>query len=188
MDLGKVTFIVALIVQIIVRYPYRNSVKRRAQDRQEQVLLTLLTVGGILIPFMYIFTDWLAFANYDAPQWVVGIGIVVMAVGLWLFWRAHADLGRNWSSTLALRDDHTLVTQGVYRHIRHPMYAGAWLMYIAQVFLLSNWVAGFSGVVAFGLLYFLRVPKEEAMMLEEFGEQYQQYVSKTGRVIPKRGF
>ena len=66
------------------------------------------------------------------------------------------------------------------------MYAAAWLMYIAQVFLLSNWIAGFSGVITFGLMYFLRVPKEEQMMLQEFGDQYQQYMAHTGRVIPKR--
>jgi len=55
------------------------------------------------------------------------IGIVVAIVGLWLFWRAHADLGRNWSQTLDIHGDHQLITQGVYHFIRHPMYAAGWL-------------------------------------------------------------
>jgi protein-S-isoprenylcysteine O-methyltransferase Ste14 len=186
MLLGKVAFLVALILQIIIRYPYRQGMKRDNQDRQEQLLLLLLTIGGGLLPFAYIFTNWLAFADYDAPLWLVILGIIVMAVALWLFWRAHADLGSNWSSSLDIHESHELITRGVYQYVRHPMYSASWLIYLAQALLLSNWLAGFGGIVAFALLYFLRVPKEEQMMLQEFGEQYQQYVFKTGRIIPKR--
>lgn len=109
-----------------------------------------------------------------------------MAAGLWLFWRSHADLGDSWSDTLALHEDHALVTEGVYRHLRHPMYSASWLLMVAQALLLSNWIAGFGGIVTFGALYVLRVSKEERMMQERFGEQYQRYRATTGRVIPKQ--
>src|SRR5690606_32499925 len=148
-----------------------------------KVLLLLLTLGGLLLPLIYIFTDWLAFADYHPPQWAIGAGALVVAAGLLLFWRSHTDLGSNWSDTLAIHEDHTLVTQGVYRRIRHPMYSASWLFMIAQALLLSNWIAGFGGIVAFGVMYFLRVPKEEQMMLDRFGEQYQRYMESTGRVI-----
>jgi protein-S-isoprenylcysteine O-methyltransferase Ste14 len=186
MLLGKVAFLVALVLQIVIRYPYRKGMKRDNQDRQEQLLLLLLTIGGGLLPFAYIFTNWLSFADYDAPLWLPILGIIVMAVALWLFWRAHADLGSNWSSSLDIHESHELITQGVYQHVRHPMYSASWLIYLAQALLLSNWIAGPSGLIAFAFLYFLRVPKEENMMLQQFGEQYQQYMSKTGRIIPKR--
>jgi protein-S-isoprenylcysteine O-methyltransferase Ste14 len=65
------------------------------------------------------------------------------------------------------------------------MYSASWLMMAAQVLLLSNWIAGFGGLVAFAFMYFLRVQKEEAMMLKQFGKQYQAYMEQTGRVIPK---
>ncbi|MBZ0299928.1 MAG: isoprenylcysteine carboxylmethyltransferase family protein [Anaerolineae bacterium] len=187
MVLGKVVFILALILQIVIRYPYRTQAQTHQPDRQEQVLLTLLTIGGLVIPFIYIFTDWLAFADYASSMGIVGLGILVMAAGLGLFWRSHTDLGRNWSSTLEIHEEHRLITQGIYRQIRHPMYAAAWLMMIAQALLLSNWAAGFGGLISFGLMYFLRVPKEEQMMLEEFGEPYQHYMQQTGRIIPRRG-
>jgi protein-S-isoprenylcysteine O-methyltransferase Ste14 len=185
MILGKVAVIVALILQIGIRYPYRNGMKRDNRDREEQILLLVLTIGGLVIPFIYIFTNWLSFADYAAPQWLIVLGIVVMAIGLYVFWRAHADLGQNWSSSLDIHDTHKLITKGIYQRVRHPMYSASWLMYLAQALLLSNWVAGLGGIVGFGLLYFLRVPKEEQMMLQEFGDQYQIYMSKTGRVIPK---
>lgn len=56
---------------------------------------------------------------------------MTFAVALWLLWRSHADLGRSWMGTLAIKEKHALVTQGVYRHIRHPMYAAHWLWGIA---------------------------------------------------------
>jgi len=59
------------------------------------------------------------------------VGAVTFAVALWLLWRSHADLGRSWMGTLAIKEKHALVTQGVYRHIRHPMYAAHWLWGIA---------------------------------------------------------
>jgi protein-S-isoprenylcysteine O-methyltransferase Ste14 len=183
MVLGKVAWIVMLILQIVIRYPYRNSSVQKASSREEKLLLVLIGIGGLL-PLIYIFTDWLSFADYNPSGWVIGAGIVVMVAGLWLFWRSHADLGNNWSSTLEIHDEHTLVSNGVYQTIRHPMYAANWLMMIAQALLLSNWVAGLSGLIGFAFMYFLRVPKEEQMMLSEFGEQYQQYMTKTKRIIP----
>ncbi len=186
MVLGKAIFIAGMIMQIIIRYPYRNSMKRKQTDPQEQILLLLITIGGLILPLIYIFTDWLAFADYPSSLWLIGIGTVVLAIGLWLFWRAHKDLGQNWSSTLEIHDTHTLITQGIYQRVRHPMYAAGWVMMIAQAFLLSNWIAGFGGVVTFGIMYFMRVSKEEQMMLQQFGDQYQQYMARTGRIIPKR--
>lgn len=192
MVLGKAAFIATTILMIIIRFPYgkrgkTDSASRPQTDRQEQLLLMLLTVGGLL-PLIYIFTGWLAFADYSPSPWVVGTGIAVTIVGLWLFWRSHADLGHNWSSTLETYEDHRLITQGIYQRIRHPMYSASWLIYAGQALILSNWIAGFSGIVTFGILYFLRVPEEEQMMLEKFGDEYQRYMSRTGRVIPKRGF
>ena len=183
MLLGKAVFLVTMILTMVIRYPYRKG-RSRHKDRQEQLLLILLSIGGLLLPLVYIFTDWLAFADYNPPLWVIAAGVLVTAAGLWLFWRAHTDLGNNWSDTLDIHEDHALVTHGVYRRIRHPMYSASWLLMIAQALLLSNWIAGFSGLITFGILYFLRVTKEELMMLDQFGEQYQQYMATTGRVIP----
>lgn len=124
------------------------------------------------------------FANYELPFWAGWTGAACFALGLWLLWRAHADLGQNWSRSLEIRQGHQLVTSGIYRHIRHPMYAFGWLFGIAQALLLWNWIAGLSGLVSFALLYFLRVSREEQMMLDQFGDEYQAYMKRTGRVIP----
>jgi protein-S-isoprenylcysteine O-methyltransferase Ste14 len=183
--LGKVTFLLATILEIVIRYPYREQTKKEKVDQQEQMILLLITIGGLLLPLIYIFTGWLDFANYDSPLPVIVLGVIVMAAALVLFWRAHADLGKNWSNSLDIFDNHMLVTQGVYKRVRHPMYSAMWLLGIAQVLLLPNWIAGFGGLIGYAILYFLRVPKEEQMMIEQFGDQYRQYMTVTGRVFPK---
>ena len=108
-----------------------------------------------------------------------------MSLAVWLFWRSHADLGRNWSPSLQLREGHALVDRGVYRYSRHPMYASQWLWGAAQALLLPNWIAGWASLISFAPLYLSRVPREEQMMLERFGHEYRGYVRRTGRIFPR---
>ncbi|OYY06503.1 MAG: hypothetical protein B7Y70_16340 [Rhizobiales bacterium 35-68-8] len=109
---------------------------------------------------------------------------MVFLSALWLFWRTHKALGRQWSVSLELRESHKLITSGVYEHVRHPMYSAFFLWALAQALLLPNLVAGFSGFVGFGILFFLRVGEEEAMMREAFGAEYDAYCARTKRVVP----
>ncbi|MBF2009355.1 MAG: isoprenylcysteine carboxylmethyltransferase family protein, partial [Chlorogloeopsis fritschii C42_A2020_084] len=105
-------------------------------------------------------------------------------LSLWLFWRSHHDLGKNWSSTLQIREGHTLTTNGVYQNIRHPMYASVLLLCVAQALLLSNWIAGLSGFIGFSIAYATRVNQEEQMLLDRFGDEYEAYRQSTKRLVP----
>jgi protein-S-isoprenylcysteine O-methyltransferase Ste14 len=107
-----------------------------------------------------------------------------MLGALLLFYLTHRQLGRNWSVTLDTRKKHTLVDTGVYAHVRHPMYSAFWLLALAQAALLANWVAGLSGIVGWGILFFLRVGREEQLMIDTFGDQYRDYMRRTARVFP----
>ena len=112
-------------------------------------------------------------------------GVVVLVVGNWVFWKSHRDLGGNWSPRLEIRVQHRFVTDGIYRRIRHPMYLSLWLLVAAQAMILPNYIAGFSGLVPFAFLYALRVGKEEAMMREHFGAEYDEYQKRSGRLLPR---
>src|SRR5262249_32252909 len=134
----------------------------------------------------YVFTPWLGFADYHLPPFAPWCGAALIVGSLWLFWRSHADLGLNWSQTLELRKGHQLITHGVYRSIRHPMDASIWLWCVGQGLLLENWLAGWYALASFAVLYFVRTPREERMMCEAFGEEYREYLSRTGRLFPRR--
>jgi protein-S-isoprenylcysteine O-methyltransferase Ste14 len=186
----KIVYAIGWVLLAIIRIPYRwrtrtNQIVVNRRTAQEKSLLALLAVGMGALPLVYLVTPWLNFANYRLRTWVGWMGMTNFVVGLWLLWRAHADLGNNWSDSLQLQQGHQLVTYGIYRRIRHPMYAGGWLFGIAQALLLPNWIVGLSGLGSFGLLYCLRVPREEQMMLDQFGVAYRSYMDRTGRVIPR---
>ncbi len=157
----------------------------RQVDTLEKALLAFVISSGLLAPLLYLFTPLLNFANYNLPRFVPPIGAAVMVLAIWLFWRSHADLGLNWSATLEIRKDHQLVTGGIYRRIRHPMYASIFLFSAAQAMLLPNWLAGFSALVPFTILYFVRTPREEQMMCSIFGDEYRAYMQRTGRLLPR---
>ena len=92
-------------------------------DARERTLLPFVGLGSVLLPILYLFTPWLTFADYRLPILALCCGTAILGFALWLFWRSHADLGQNWSRTLELRHGHQLVQHGVYRLVRHPMYA-----------------------------------------------------------------
>ena len=157
----------------------------------ERSLLGSLFVGLLFIPGPYALTPWLDRADYrfspEGKGRVGGLGVAILLAAVWLFWRTHADLGRNWSPSPQLHEGHELVTRGVYGRIRHPMYASQWLWSVGEVLVLQNWIAGWAGLVLFVPLYLLRVPREEQMMLNRFGEEYRAYMDRTGRVITRLG-
>jgi len=189
-NLFPIAYLIGLVVGSFIRAWYSKKYKqdRKAIFREEGFAVGLLaSLWGIaiLLPLLHMFTRWLSFADSDISAWASWIGVITFAAALWLLWRSHADLGLNWRFTTEVREEHTLVTSGVFRHIRHPMYSAHWLWGIAQALLIHNWIAGLASLVVFLPLYLLRVRREEQMMLEQFGEEYRLYMSRTGRVIPR---
>jgi protein-S-isoprenylcysteine O-methyltransferase Ste14 len=188
-QLPNAVFLVGLIVQCAIRHHFVQQTKTekktlRQFDLTEKILLALMFPPVFLLPILYFFTRLLSFADYQIAPVIRWAGAAVMVASLWLFWRSHADLGQNWSVSLELRENHELVSHGVYRRIRHPMYASIWLWGLAQGMLLANWFAGWSVIPAFAAMYFIRMPREEQLMCEEFGDSYREYARHTGRIFP----
>ena len=137
-----------------------------------------------LLPIVYFWTPLLDSANYR-PSWMLfALGIIPAVAALWLFHLTHKALDNLWSVSLDIRQEHRLVTDGVYATLRHPMYTAFWLMTLAQAFFLPNWIAGFSGLIGFGYLFFSRIGPEERLMEERFGADYRAYRTRSWRIIP----
>lgn len=190
MNVFKIVYWGAIIVEMVVRAPISRKQRKEAKSerrvsRQENVLLGLLFLAMFFLPLIYSATNWLDFANYSLPTWAGWIGVILILLALLVFWRSHADLGLNWSPSLEIRTEHKLITNGIFKYIRHPMYASQWIWVIAQPLLLQNWLAGFLDLLVFILFYVLRVRAEEQMMLDTFGNEYREYMNKTGAIFPK---
>jgi protein-S-isoprenylcysteine O-methyltransferase Ste14 len=186
---GKIVWALGIVAWYVIRYPFERKAKPlrvvgSSRSLSERIGLVSATAGLGVVPAFYVITGAPRWANYPPRAWAVVIGTIVYAAALWLFRRSHKDLGKNWSITLEIRDQHRLVANGVYALVRHPMYSAFWLMGLGQAFLLPNWIAGLAGLVGFAVLFFLRVGKEERMMIETFGEEYRAYMGRTKRIIP----
>lgn len=187
--LSKIIWLAFGVLWYVLRlHPERRSrqtpVRYSARGAREFALLGASLAGLGIVPCIYLAAHFPRFADYPVVPVLSYLGIVVDVACLWLFHRTHRDLGYNWSVSLDLRERHTLVTTGVYAMVRHPMYSGFWLMALAQVLLLPNWVAGPAGLIGFGILFFGRVRREEEMMIAAFGDEYRSYMRRTARIIP----
>ena len=187
---GERLWLAGALATLVIRVPFAvkvrgNTIVQARKDAMERATLTAMFVTMLVLPTLHLATPVLEFAAYTLPGWAWIAGAVLQLPYLWLFWRSHADLGRNWSPTLDVRENHKLVTGGIYRHVRHPMYSAIWLGAIAQPLLIQNWIAGPPVLLAFLAMYATRVPKEEALMRDRFGDAYHAYASRTGRLLPK---
>lgn len=187
--LGKIVWVIGILAWYFIRVPFERRAKRvRVVSNRRSPLDMFGLASGLfglaIVPAFYVATGIPRAANYPARPWVLVLGAVIFLFALWVFRRTHKELGRNWSITLEIRDKHELISGGPYAFVRHPMYTSFMLMGLGQALLLSNWVAGLAGLFGFAVLFFLRVDKEERMMLEIFGPQYRDYMQRTKRLVP----
>ena len=187
--IAKLIWGLGCVAYYVIRYPHqrrsrKTPVVQRRVVMRERTLMVISFSGLFAIPLIFVLADQPKFATYAFHPIQAWLGALVLIAAMALLYRTHRDLGRVWSITLEIRDQHALVTHGIYDTLRHPMYSAFWLWAISQALLLPNWVAGFSGLVGFGTLFFARVGHEERMLLEKFGDDYRAYMARTHRVIP----
>jgi protein-S-isoprenylcysteine O-methyltransferase Ste14 len=128
---------------------------------------------------------------FDAGSlWVLPGGDVTRYSGLGLFvagfalstW-AQAHLGRYFSGHITLQEEHRLITDGPFTHIRHPRYAGLMLLFLGLALIFRSTTGAAAGVVS-ALLFLTRIPREEALMARTFGDTWAAYARRTKRLLP----
>jgi protein-S-isoprenylcysteine O-methyltransferase Ste14 len=153
-----------------------------------KVFMTIIRIGGLFLwfsPLVYLLNPkWMAWSKMGLPEevrWLgVALGILCVAGIYWLF----SSIGSGITPTSATRKQHNLVTSGPYRWVRHPLYTIGSSMFIAFGMIADIWFIAALGVLTFVLMA-LRTPKEEANLIEKFGNEYREYMKHTGRFLPK---
>lgn len=161
---------------------------RKAIEREGWGYAVVRAIRSIsLIAFLVLYAvnqPWLGMLSVPIPDWLRWMGVVLGALSLAVYAWSRTTLGKEWSSYLQVREKHHLVTTGPYGRIRHPIYL-AILSFLTGITLVS--ANGF--LIAFLIVSIvdlaLRIPKEEEMLIEEFGDEYKAYMQRTGRLLPK---
>ena len=181
-----------IVFPIMVYHRLRSQATREKLDRWQEgpfILLTLrpLGVAGMLglLAFM-INPAWMAWSSVRLPDWLrwAGVCVGVLAGGL-LIWTVRT-LGPNLTDTVVTRKEHSLVTTGPYRWVRHPFYDAVGSAILANSLVAANWFLLLTGGLAF-LLMIARTRIEERHLLARFDDSYRAYAERTGRFLPGIG-
>jgi protein-S-isoprenylcysteine O-methyltransferase Ste14 len=127
----------------------------------------------------------MAWSSVALPSWARWLGLAMGVPALMLLAWILRTLGRNFSISLAIHQGHTLVTEGPYRWVRHPMYTAFILLCISFSLLSANWFIGGTGLLAYSVVAAIRTPREERMMIQQFGDAYRSYMKRSGRFLPR---
>jgi len=197
MDMERVFQITALIL-LLSGFSFSIYFRRIANQTGEEIdvkeegglILNLRRIFGLLLwfsAFAYLINPaWMAWSKIGLPEWArwlgVGIGLLCLLGIYWLF----SSIGVGITPTSATRQEHKLSTSGPYRWVRHPLYSIGSSFFIAFGMMADNWFIASLGVLTF-ILMAIRTQKEEANLLDKFGDEYREYMKCTGRFLPKFG-
>ncbi|HEX5102376.1 MAG TPA: isoprenylcysteine carboxylmethyltransferase family protein [Pirellulaceae bacterium] len=160
-------------------------------DRRQEgwlLLIAIRVLGGVgmlaALALAFASPSWMTWSIVPLPTWIrwLGVGLGCFATGL-LIW-TFRTLGKNITDTVVTRREHTLVTSGPYRWVRHPFYVAFLLGMTAIAIVLANWLLLMIGIAAFTLLA-IRSRKEEANLELRFGDNYRRYREQTEAFYPR---
>ena len=188
----RILFILTAIAMTLIRVYYQKKV---APERKQETIKgnpvalipgAIAALTTIIFGLEYMITPGSFRFAYSVtyPNWLRWIGFILLTTGILLLQSAHHHLGCSFSSFVALKESQSFVDTGPYRVIRHPIYTAYIMNYIGGGLLSANIILTIVPVVCFVLMIIFRIGEEEAMLIEEFGDTYQTYMTKTGRFLP----
>lgn len=145
-----------------------------------QKIASLLAVVGLVATFLYII-KWPGLRS----RWLRWLGSAIALSGFGLLQWAQKPLGENWSDRAHLGAGHQLVVSGPYQYVRHPIYASFLLILGSTVLVTANWFIGSTWIMMMVLDIRSRIEIEEQLMIARYGDQYLDYMSRTGRILPE---
>jgi protein-S-isoprenylcysteine O-methyltransferase Ste14 len=152
------------------------------------ILMTIIRLGGLILwlsPILYVLNpgwmEWSKIGLSDELRWLgVGLGILCVFGIYWLF----SNISNNITPTSITRREHKLITSGPYRWVRHPLYTIGASLFVSLGMMADNWFIALLGLLMF-IVMAIRTPKEEANLIEKFGDEYRNYMKNTGGFLPK---
>jgi protein-S-isoprenylcysteine O-methyltransferase Ste14 len=157
--------------------------------RRRESLATLLVnrvfilIGALLLLVRHLPQHWLEQRFAPAPVVDYWLGLFMVAAGLGFAVWARVYLGRNWSATVTVKQDHELIRSGPYAWVRHPIYTGLLLALLGTAVAMGEW-RGLLAFAAFTVGFLFKIAAEERFMSETFGDAYARYREEVPALVP----
>jgi protein-S-isoprenylcysteine O-methyltransferase Ste14 len=156
---------------------YRESRAERARYWILLVIAYFLVFRSNTLPRPF---DWLGISHTKSSAWA---GALLCVSGLVFAIWARVILGRNWSGVITLKEGHELIERGPYRIVRHPIYTGILIMF-AGTAVAIGYFGGFIGLLLLFVSFWMKLKREENLMLKHFPDEYSAYQRRVKRIIP----
>jgi protein-S-isoprenylcysteine O-methyltransferase Ste14 len=181
-------FIIAISIGGYFRYRAEKSGERLSWREEGLAVLILLRLAGLsgwLSILVYLLNPaWMQWSAVSLPDWLRWFGVATATLSLPLMYWLFRSIGRNITQTVTTRKEHKLVTTGIYRWVRHPLYSVGTLLFGSFALIAANWFMALATLLGFVMLL-VRLPNEERHLIERFGDEYKEYMKRTGRFVPR---
>lgn len=176
-----VRFIYAAWLLLVVYLTVKSiGVKR---DTEPHLLQSFGLMFAMIVAFLLPHLPWFAFVNFAPVNPVLAsVGAILAVAGMLLLVWARQALGRDWSQTVSLKQEHELVTSGPYRLLRHPMYAGGLLACIGSAIAVGGPFVFL--LVLLGAIFIWRVGAEDRLLARQFPDEFPAYARRTNALVP----
>lgn len=189
----RVLFALSFVAMTTIRVYFQSKVlrdKRRVEIKEGSLSLiagSIAALTTIVFGAEYLLSLGLFSFAYilHFPDWLRWLGVLTLAGGITLLGLSHYHLGRSFHSLVVSKEEHVLVKTGPYRWVRHPIYTAYLMNYIGGGLLSSNWVLTIVPASMYAILVGKRMGKEEEVLEGKFGEDYHEYMERTGRLLPR---
>ncbi len=181
-DIIRVCWILFSVIWLLAaastkRTIHRESGVQRLRYSISLAIALILLARGYRMPYPF---NVRIISSTEAVKWIAGVLCIAgLAFCVW----ARATLGRNWSGTVTLKEEHELIERGPYRVVRHPIYTGLLVMIFATA-ITSGYLSGMVAVILAFTSFWIKLGGEEKLMLQQFPDQYRSYQQRVKRIIP----
>jgi protein-S-isoprenylcysteine O-methyltransferase Ste14 len=169
----------------------RNVKTTRRRESLPSLLVNrvFLALGAVLLVFRHPPPHWLEQRFVPPGMTSCWLGLLLVALGLAFAVWARVHLGRNWSGTVTVKQDHELIRTGPYGWVRHPIYTGLLSAFLGTALTIGEWRA-LLAFAAFTIGFLFKLKMEERVMSETFGDAYARYRAEVPALIPflRRGY
>jgi protein-S-isoprenylcysteine O-methyltransferase Ste14 len=170
---------------VIIEVPYLRRFKVKPRRDWDKRSAQIWDLANAIEPIGMIL-GFTGLARINAGSNLIQIvGLSLLVAGVAIRWSAIYTLGKFFTGTVLIKEDHRLVQTGLYKHLRHPAYTGALIAHLGLGLSFSNWFSLTLSVVPYLIAVMYRIHVEEQTLSEAFGEEYRNYSKGTKRLIPK---